>query len=100
MSGSGDRIAVPTNGHHKPLSSDALEAPAASAVGVQDRPGPGQGGAPGGSDRPLGEGGSPAGAAATPEVRIALTPTQAAIGFGIVASLVLFLLGRRRRSGR
>jgi len=32
-----------------------------------------------------------------PDLRIAVTPAQAAVGFGVIASLVLLLLGARRR---
>lgn len=31
---------------------------------------------------------------------VAFTPTQLAVGFGILASLVLFVAGRMRRRGR
>jgi hypothetical protein len=45
--------------------------------------------------RPPGPDPGPAG----PDLRIAVTPAQAAVGFGIIASLILVVLGRRRRRG-
>jgi hypothetical protein len=78
MSRSGDRVSVPTNGHHPPTAAAiGTSAPAAPvdpevpAVGVD--PGPSR-----------------------PDIRISVTPGQAIVGFGILASLVLLLLGRRR----
>ncbi len=32
-----------------------------------------------------------------PDLRIAVSPAQAAVGFGIIASLILLVLRRRRR---
>lgn len=74
MSPSDDRIPVPTNGHHPPLDEAAIEA--GVDAGVDDM------------EDPRGE---------RPDLRIALTPAQAAVGFGVVASLVLLVLGARRR---
>lgn len=74
MSPSDDRIPVPTNGHHPPLDEAAIEA--GVDAGVDDM------------EDPRGD---------RPDLRIALTPAQAAVGFGVVASLVLLVLGARRR---
>jgi MYXO-CTERM domain-containing protein len=72
MSRSDDRITVQSNGHKPPLETpptDAASSPTASP--------PSRG----------------------PDLRIAVTPAQAAVGFGVVAWLILLLLGRRRRRG-
>jgi hypothetical protein len=75
MSRDEDRIPVSTNGRHGPSdeadeADDADEAaPAAPAVTSEVAPDP----------------------------RISLSPGQAAVGFGIVASLILLILRRRRR---
>jgi hypothetical protein len=79
MSRPGDRITIPTNGHHT-LAADPspAEAPASSPTS----PAPDL-------DRPAGPGGT--------DVRFAVTPGQAIMGFGIIASLLLLVLGRRHR---
>lgn len=74
MSEADDRIPVPTNGHHPPLDEAAIEAGVDAGVDELDDPR---------GDRP--------------DLRIAVTPAQAAVGFGVVASLVLLALGVRRR---
>ena len=70
-----DRVDVPTNGHRPRLSDDrAHELADATDLGAS---------------APFD----------VPEVRAQvpnITPTQAAVGFGIVAAIILFLLGRRR----
>jgi hypothetical protein len=82
-----DRVPVPTNGHHRPLpaetptgepapAADAASAPAADATALAAAAGP----AASGSTDP----------------RIVISPTQLAVGFGILAGAVLVLLGRRR----
>ena len=75
MSQDADRVAVPTNGR----GPHPVAAPAAS---------------PGPIDADLG-------APSDEEMSTAFTPKQLAIGFGIVASLLLLLVGaaRRRRPG-
>jgi hypothetical protein len=80
-----ERIAVPTNGHAphpvvQPLMPLRGEPPTAA-------PAPSAASTAGPSDE---------------EYSVAFTPKQAAIGFGILASLVLLLVGRARRgrSGR
>ena len=75
-----DRIRVPTNGHRKPLDTDVDAAPAAA-------------GSPG--DPALAPAFPP-----TPDLRIAFTPGQLAVGLGIVAGVVLLVLGGRRRGRR
>ena len=73
MSSENDRIPVPTNGRRpKPVPAEPAVGPAAEPF--------------------------PAAPAALPTV--AFTPTQLAVGFGIVASLVLLVAGRIRRRGR
>ena len=66
MSRADDRIAVPTNGHAPPLGTSGTTTPTAP---------PGQ---------------------PTPAPTLAVTPGQLAVGFGILVSLVLLALGRRR----
>ncbi|HYH92460.1 MAG TPA: hypothetical protein VD763_04810 [Candidatus Saccharimonadales bacterium] len=77
MSGSTDRVAVPTNGHARPLMDTEVEPASTSADGAPASP--------------------PIDLISTPSPRIAVTPTQLALGFGVIASLVLLLAGRRRR---
>jgi hypothetical protein len=68
MSPDADRIAVPTNGRGPhPLPDADVPAPSAS-TGLPDR-----------------------------EMSLAFSPRQMALGFGIVASLVLLIAGRARR---
>ena len=78
MSPDTDRIAVPTNGH-RPKAITASLAPLRGEPPTADPPDDT-------SDAAL---------------SVAFTPKQAAIGFGIVASLLLLVAGRvwRRRSG-
>jgi hypothetical protein len=86
MSPDTDRIAVPTNGRKphrapkpdvsaEPTSVPPAEAATPSAATPETM-------APGTSDQ---------------ELSVAFTPKQLAIGFGIVASLVLLVAGRARR---
>ena len=86
MSPDTDRIPVPTNGHHPPLAADL--APAV-AGGVAPASAPD-------ADRSDAE----IKVAAGPSVEINVTPTQLAVGLGIVAGLVLLVLGRRRGGRR
>jgi hypothetical protein len=79
-----DRVAAPTNGHHRALRDGDVES--------------GRGDLPEATD--LGRG-TPN--LALPALRPAIptvTPTQAAVGFGIIAALILVVLGRRRGGGR
>ena len=80
MSEGQGRIPVATNGHRHPLAGEAPER------------------APEPEPEPAHERGR------TPQVNPvmgppAFTPTQIAVGFGLVASLIVLLLGRRRRRG-
>jgi hypothetical protein len=88
MSEDQDRIPVATNGHRHPLrGEDRAEGsvapePAPASTGPEPTPAGGR----------------------TPQVNPvmgppAFTPTQIAVGFGLVASLIVLLLGRRRRRG-
>lgn len=72
MSRADDRIRVPSNGHQPPLAM-----------------GPGQAG----DDVPVTPAAERRGLASQ------ATPTQLAVGFGIIASLILLALGARRRRG-
>jgi hypothetical protein len=85
MSRPDDRVAVPTNGHGGPLAGvgDASLQPAA-APGAPLQ-------AAGGTTGPADEG-----VATRRNIAIEVTPTQLAVGFGVIASLILLLLGRRR----
>jgi hypothetical protein len=65
-----DRVAVPTNGHRPALNDDAPDAPP--------------------PDDPADTGARPA--SAVPSV----SPGQVIAGFGILAALILLVLGRRR----
>ena len=80
MSEGQDRIPVATNGHRHPLRGEAHAPEPAPA----HEPAPERG--------------------RTPQVNPvmgppAFTPTQIAVGFGLIASLIVLLLGRRRRRG-
>ena len=88
MTGSSDRVAAPTNGHHPPLSAAVLESPASSSERAASASE-----APEGAEALQAAPGDPA----EPRIRIEVTPTQVAVGLGILASIVLLLLGRRRR---
>jgi hypothetical protein len=67
-----DRIRVPTNGHRAPLAVDGQEDPEAAP-----------------------EARDPSVQPADP--RIAFSPGQLAAGFGIIAGLILLVVGSRRR---
>jgi hypothetical protein len=82
-----DRVAAPTNGHHKALSDGDLESGLADPADLLEATDLGRG-APN---------------LALPALRPAIpnvTPTQAVVGFGIIAALILVVLGRRRGGGR
>jgi hypothetical protein len=79
-----DRVAAPTNGHHPALGEGDVDADVGDLPEATD----------------LGRG-TPS--MAIPTLRPAIptvTPTQAAVGFGIIAAVILLLLGRRRGGGR
>lgn len=70
MSPADDRVAVPTNGHKPAMTDDSPDTPSIEAdFGPLDRP-----------------------ASAVPP----FTPGQVIAGFGILAALILLILGRRR----
>jgi hypothetical protein len=73
-----DRVAIPTNGHRPRLGDDDL-----SGTDLDDTTDLGAG-TPSFTLPPM--------RPVVPNV----TPTQAAVGFGIVAALILLVLGRRR----
>jgi hypothetical protein len=77
MSRPGDRITIPTNGHH---TLDVEASPVGSPPTSPPSPE---------TDPSLG--------ATRPDLRFAVTPGQAIMGFGIIASLILLVLERRRR---
>jgi hypothetical protein len=84
MTSPGDRVASPTNGHHPALRDGDVE------TDLDDLP----------EATDLGRG---APSMALPALRPAIpnvTPTQAVVGFGIIAALILLVLGRRRGGGR
>ena len=78
---SADRVAVPTNGHHPALKDGALDAPHHDASGPGDAPS------------------EPTESSSASATVPAVTPGQVLAGFGVVAALALFLLGRRRGRG-
>jgi hypothetical protein len=83
----GDRVAVPTNGHRPALTDDALDAPHHDGSGSPDQPG-------------QKAEASDAAPASDPAASSASLPTmtsgQVIAGFGLLAALALLLLGRRR----
>jgi hypothetical protein len=54
---------------------------------------------PAAPELPSAEPASPDAASTGPDLRIALSPAQAAVGFGVIASLILLVLRQRRRRG-
>ena len=70
--GESDRVRVPTNGHRPAL--DSVD-PSAGAPPADDAP-------------------------TAPDLRLAFTPGQLAAGFGVLAGLILLVLGTRRRGRR
>jgi hypothetical protein len=89
---SGDRVAVPTNGHRPPLTDDALDAPHHDADAPHhDADAPQHDASESGEEpveKAVGRSERPAAAS--------LTPGLAMAGLGLIAGLAL-LVGRRRR---
>ena len=88
MSEGRDRIPVATNGHRHPLHGEDQDEGVRGTDSAPASPAPE----------------SAARRGRTPQVNPvvgppAFTPTQIAVGFGVIASLILLLLGRRRRRG-
>ena len=79
MSHETDRVSVPTNGR-RPHPAPAPDAPVADTADAHDD-----------TDAERTD------VASTPGYGLAVTPAQLAVGFGIVASLILLIVGRRRR---
>ena len=79
-----ERIPVPTNGHRKPLASTEPAIPQAGPAPALPQPA---------SDLTPSVSG-------TGDRRIVITPGQLAAGFGIVAGVILLLVGSRRRGKR
>jgi len=77
VSPSGDRVAVPTNGHHPAMSEGVADADPAATTN------------PGAGPPDVDESG---GRSPVP----AISPVQLAAGFGVIAALILLVLGRRR----
>ena len=82
MSRAHDRIPVPGNGH-----GPSIDAPDPAAATDPAAPDP--------SSQPTAP--DPAAPLIRPETTVVFTPGQLAVGFGIVASIILFVVGRRRR---
>ena len=81
MSQETDRVPVPTNGrgpHRAPPAGLAATPPAPPATPP----------ASSSASRPT-----------ATDPRLVVSPTQLAVGFGVLASLILLLAGRRRRRG-
>ena len=77
MSPSDDRVAVPTNGHHPAIPDEEKTNPLGTERGAGTPPAAT-------SDR-------------GPRANVpAVSPGQLAAGFGIIAALILLILGRRR----
>ena len=84
-----DRIAVPTNGR-KPHPVAAALAPLRGEPPTAEPP----------TAKPATVGSPRAFPLADPALLGAVSPKQLAVGFGIIASLLLLVLGRSRRRGR
>ncbi len=87
-----DRIAVPTNGRkpHKVPEAPALAPVAAAAEHAAAEH---AAAADAADDRAARD---PVAKVTSPELTIAVTPAQLAVGFGVIAGVILLVLGRRR----
>ena len=86
---SGDRVAVPTNGHRPALHDDALDSPYHDASASGDRRAE-----PGSALRERVSSRSP-----QPPALPTMTASQIVAGVGVLATVALLLLGRRRGRG-
>jgi hypothetical protein len=84
MTRPGDRVASPTNGHRPAMREGDVDEDLTDLSEATD----------------LGSGSPSMTMPALRPTIPTVTPTQAAVGFGIIAALILLLLGRRRRGGR
>ena len=92
MSRADDRIPVPGNGHGPPIDApvpDTARAPDRAAAAAPES-------AVSEPTAPDPTAPEPA-VVVRPETTVVFTPGQLAVGFGIVASIILFVVGRRRR---
>lgn len=85
MSPSGDRVAVPTNGHHPALSEDPTEAVLDADADLDAAAATDPGAGPPAVDQ-----------RGARSIVPAVTPVQFAAGFAVIAALILLVLGRRR----
>jgi MYXO-CTERM domain-containing protein len=76
MSRVSDRIPVPSNGHHPPIDPER-DAERDLAAASRPTPSPGE--------------------IAGADLRVAVSPGQLAVGFGVVAAVLLAVAGLRRR---
>jgi hypothetical protein len=91
MNSETDRITVPTNGRNPHAVAEA-PAPATVDPAAEDA-------ADESGSEPAG--GDPVAKVTSPELTIAVTPAQLAVGFGVIAGIILLVVGRRhgRRRG-
>jgi hypothetical protein len=87
MSPEADRIPAPTNGH-KPRQTrrkprPAVEAPVLASTAADANQSP-----------------EAVAKVTSPEMTVSVTPAQIAVGFGVIAGIILLVLGRRRGRGR
>ena len=81
MNSETDRIAVPTNGRKPRAVPGGPTLPPVAAAEASDDPG---------------QRGPRATVTSSPELTVAVTPAQLAVGFGVIAGIILLVLGRRR----
>ncbi len=93
MNSETDRVTVPTNGRKPRAAAKPKAATSTRRVkaAVAD------------ADAPAAEDATakrqPAVKVTSPELTVAVTPAQIAVGFGVIAGIILLVLGRRRRKG-
>ena len=81
MSGDTDRIAVPTNGHTpRAFEASPDQAPTTQPDAIQPP--------------------DPVPTVTSSEMTVSVTPAQIAVGFGVIAGIILMVLGRRAGRGR